>query len=366
MTHVLMLVRRFALGVMLIIAAIAILLWSDPKRIGADKSVDASTQIAVVTYASIPVLEEGVKGFLAGLKDGGFADGQNCQIRIFNAENDRTTAALIAKEIVGDTYDLVGTISTPTLQAVAAANVETKMNHVFSLTTDPWGAGIGVSRDDPYDHPPYMTGYGSLQPVEALFKLALEANPKLQRVGVVWNPSEANSESSTLAARAACKKLNVELIEATVDTSSGVVDAVNSLISRSVEAVWSGGDSTVASARDAMISATSKAKIPLFTNMPNDIQQGALFSLGADYYQVAYEGGLLAARVLEGESPKQIPVENVVPKQLALNFQVLPTYSKNWTFGKDWATQAAMTIDRDGNLVVNEKTGSAEADNEEN
>ena len=61
MTHVLMLVRRFALGVMLIIAAIAILLWSDPKRIGADKSVDASTQIAVVTYASIPVLEEGVR-----------------------------------------------------------------------------------------------------------------------------------------------------------------------------------------------------------------------------------------------------------------------------------------------------------------
>lgn len=366
MAHVLMLVRRFAVGVMLIIAAIAILLWSDPKRIGAKNSGDTATQIAVVTYGSVPVLEEGVEGFLAGLKDGGYADGENCRIRIFNAENERTTAALIAKEIVGDTYDLVGTISTPTLQAVAAANVETKMNHVFCLTTDPWGAGIGISRDDPYDHPPYMTGYGSLQPVEALFKLAIEANPKLKRVGVVWNPSESNSESSTLAARAACKKLNLELIEATVDTSSGVVDAVNSLISRSVEAVWSGGDATVAAARDAMIAATSKAKIPVFTNMPGDIQQGALFCLGADYYQVAFEGGQLAAQVLDGESPEQIPVENMVPQQLALNFQVLPIYSKNWKFGKDWANQAALTIDRDGNFVATEKSGLIEVDNEEN
>jgi ABC-type uncharacterized transport system substrate-binding protein len=350
-----MLFRRFGVGVLLILAAITILLWSDPKRLGLEKSADNSVQIAVVTYASVPVLEEGVEGLLAGLKDSGFDEGESCQIRIFNAENDRTTAALIAKEIVGDTFDLVTTISTPTLQAVAAANVETKINHVFTLTTDPWGAGIGVSRDNPDDHPPYMTGYGSLQPVEALFRLALVANPNLKRVGVVWNPSEANSESSTLAARVACEKLNIELIEATVDTSSGVVEAVNSLISRDVEAIWSGGDSTVAAARDSMIGATSNAGIPVFTNIPNDVQQGALFCLGADYYQVAYAGGLLAARVLNGESPKDIPVENVVPELLALNYQVQPIYSKNWTFVDDWKTRAEMTIDSDGSLIVTQK-----------
>ena len=345
-----MVLRRFAVGLILIFLASAILLWSDPKRVSSVRDSDAPKKLAIVNFASVPVLEEGYEGLTAALKDKGFENGKGCEIRSFNAEGDLATASLIAREVVGDNYDLVMTISTPTLQAVAVANTETEMNHVFTLTTDPWAAGVGVSRENPDDHPPYMTGYGSLQPVEELFKMALVANPNLKKVGVVWNPSEANSESSTLAARAACKRFNIELLEATVDTSSGVVDAVKSLISRNVQAIWSGGDSTVSAARDAMVATASDAGIPIFTNMPQDIEQGALFSLGADYYAVAYAGGVLGARVLNGESPADIPVENMVPVELAINLQMLPRFSDSWKFHADWKEKARLIVEKDGSL----------------
>ena len=58
-----------------------------------------------------------------------------------------------------------------------------------------------------------MTGQGTLQPVAEVFKLAREANPDLDKVGVIWNPAESNSEASTLMARKICEELNIELIE---------------------------------------------------------------------------------------------------------------------------------------------------------
>ncbi len=291
MAGLLALLRHLGVGIALIIAAAAVLLWSDPRRHKKDEAQDAPLKVALVNYVSVPVLEDGEAGMVAGLAEAGFVDGRRIEITRYNAEGDRSTAILIAKEVVGRDFDLVLTLSTPVLQAVANANTETKQTHVFTLTTDPWGAGIGISRDDPAQHPPYMTGHGTLQPVEAVFQLARQANPKLKRVGVAWNPAESNSEASTLMARSVCKDMGIELVEVTVESSSGVVEAAKALVTRDVQAIWAGGDSTVATALDAMVAAAKDGGIPVFTNMPSDVKQGVLFSTGADYYEVGRASG---------------------------------------------------------------------------
>src|SRR5262245_49858812 len=211
--------RRLLLGVGLIIAASALLLFSDPATKNRPKTAaDGKTlKVALANFSSTITLEEGQRGLIDGLAEEGFVDGRNIKITSFNAENDRATAVAIAKDVVSRDFDLILTVSTAMLQAVANANQDTARTHVFSTTTDPWGAGVGVSRENPSVHPPYMTGYGSLQPVEALFRLAREANPHLNKVGVVWNPSESNSEASTIMARRICKELDIELIAVTVD-----------------------------------------------------------------------------------------------------------------------------------------------------
>ncbi|MEM8678794.1 MAG: ABC transporter substrate-binding protein [Planctomycetota bacterium] len=339
------LLRRVGVGMLLIASASVVLLMSDPRR---HREADRVPEVLILNYVSVPVLEDGEKGLVAGLADGGFEEGTNLAIIRQNAEGDRGTAILMAKEAVGADHDLILTLSTPLLQAVAGANQETRQTHVFTLSTDPWGAGVGISREDPAQHPPYMTGYGTLQPVESLFEMARQANPELRRVGVIWNPAEANSEASTLAARKACARLSIELIEVTVDSSSAVSEAAHALVNRDVQAIWAGGDSTVAAARQTLIEIATQAGIPVFTNMPSDVKDGALFALGADYFEVGRASGQLAARVLGGESPASIPVENLVPEQLAVNLLALEPLNETWTLPNEWREQASLVVDKDG------------------
>jgi len=340
------LARHTALGLILILLASGLLLWSDPgnERLS-QKKANQVLKIAIMNFVSVPVLENGEKGMLAGLAEKGFEDGGKLEIVRYNAEGDRATAILIAKDVVGRRYDLALTLSTPMLQSFASSNLDTKQKHVFTLSTDPAGAGVGISRIDPLDHPSYMTGYGTPQPVDKLFQMAREASPGLKRVGVLWNPAESNSEASTLQARAICKKLNIELIEITVDSSAVIQESTKALLARNVEAIWAGGDTVVASGLETLITTAASGGIPVFTNMPEDVHAGAIFCLGADYYEVGRSGGHLAARVLKGEDPAKIPVENFVPEQLAINTKAASNFPDNWTIPHAWMQQAKTIVD---------------------
>jgi putative tryptophan/tyrosine transport system substrate-binding protein len=341
-------IRHFALGIALIVAAAGVLLFSDPRRNRQAGSANAAKRVALVNYVSVPVLEEGEAGMVAGLKEGGFDEAKNLTLMRYNAEGDRSTAIMIAKEVVGGEFDAVLTLSTPVLQAVANANVETQRTHVFTLSTDPWDAGVGISRKNHGEHPPYMTGQGSLPPIGALFHMAREANPHLQKVGVVWNPAESNSEACTLMARDVCRKMDLDLAEVTVDSSSAVQDAVRALLGREVQAIWAGGDSTIGAAMDTLVGTARDGGIPVFTSHPSDVKSGALFSLGADYYEVGRAGGLLAARILKGANPASIPVENYAPEVLALNMIARDMFQSKWKFGSDWPERAKLVVDQSG------------------
>ena len=194
-------VKRLALGLCLITLAVGILLLSDWNRRSDSRQV--IPRVAILQHASQPVLDEGVHGILQGLAEGGFKDGETVAIQRFNAENDTPTENAIAREVTDGRFDLILTASTLSLQAVAGANRAGRTKHVFGLVLDPFGAGVGISREDPLNHPKHLVGYGSMQPVGEAFRLARQLLPSLSTVGVVWNPAESNSQASTRKAREA-------------------------------------------------------------------------------------------------------------------------------------------------------------------
>ena len=113
-----------------------------------------------------------------------------------------------------------------------------------------------------------MVGLGTMQPVAETFKLARQLAPRLRKVGVAWNPSEANSKACTKIARTVCKELMIELLEANVDGSAAVREAVASLIGRGAEAIWIGGDNVVLSSLDAVIGPAQAGRVPVFSSVP--------------------------------------------------------------------------------------------------
>ncbi|MFK5922984.1 MAG: ABC transporter substrate-binding protein [Verrucomicrobiota bacterium] len=349
--------KRLILGFALIGATSALLLLSDlGSRIKPESTeVKRVMRIALLQHASQTVLDDGREGMIAGLKARGWEEGKNLEIKFFNAQGDMPTAQAIATSMVAGGYDLLLSVSTPSLQAVANANKAGKVNHVFGLVTDPYGAGVGISREDHLQHPAHLAGYGTLQPVKLAFETARQFNPRLAEVGVVWNASETNSLAQLEIARKVCQQLGIELKESPVDNTAGVGEAAAALVARGVQAIWVPGDVTVIVGIDPLIAAANKARIPVFTVIPPNIEKGALFDLGADYRQVGRQTGLLAGDILSGRSPATVTIDNYMPEVLLLNEQVLPKFGENWSLPVGMADRAEIRIDADGKEHRKEK-----------
>ena len=341
--------RRLALGLILIAAAAALLLLSDlGSRIQAKGKSHPQTirRVAVLQHASQSVLDQGRDGIFAGLAERGWKEGQNLEIKRYNAEGDVTVSQAIAREMVSGGNDLLLTISTPSLQAVANANKAAARPHVFGLVTSPVAAGVGIT--SPTDHPAWLAGYGTMQPVAKAFETARSMNPALKTVGVVWNAGEANAEAQVKLARKVCADMGLTLSETTVENSAGVGEAAAALVSRGVDAIWMPGDVTVITAVDSVIAAAKKGRIPVFTVIPPNAKRGALFDLGADYQEVGRLTGLLAGDILNGRDPASISIENVMPETLTLNLQTATGLKAKWTIPDSFIQSAGLVIDENG------------------
>lgn len=331
------LIKDLWLIVLLILLASAILLLSDleqrQRRTG-DRQKDYP-QIAIMQITSTPLLDNHINGVIDRLEASGMLAPDHSNIQRFNPQGDMSTANTIAREIVNGPDEMVITSSTVALQTFAKANQDKHKHHVFGAVTDPYGTGVGITGPAPDQHPPYMAGIGTFQPVEKAFRVLREIRPSIKKVGVVWNPGEQCSEACLAKARQICEELGIDLVEAVATNTTEVADALRSLFARGVEAVWIGGDS-VAIASAAMIVNLSKQNgIPVFTNDPLDVRSGALFGLGADYFTVGQYTADVAIDILNGKSPAAFRIENVVPEQLEFNTETLAWLGEGWKIGNN-------------------------------
>jgi ABC-type uncharacterized transport system substrate-binding protein len=336
--------KHLWLGFVLIAVASGILLSSDIGR--RRKSAPAPARIprvALFQFVSTALIDDTAKGVVDGLAAAGFVEGKTIQLARFNASGDYATATAIAKDLAGGGYDQIVTVSTPALQAMAAANRDGKTPHVFGAVTDPYGSGVAITGPAPDQHPAHLVGIGTFQPVANLFRIARQLNPKLRRVGVVWNPTEHNSEACVLKARAVCTELGIELAEANAGNTSEVPEAIRSILSRDVDAVWIGGDTVVNASTGSIVSIAKAAGVPVFTNDPTDTARGALVSLGASYPDVGRTIGALSAKLLRGADPCTIGVENVVPERLTINGDALAAFASAWSASPELLARAAQS-----------------------
>ena len=343
-------VKRLALGVTLIAAASVILLLSDLG--GRTGSASATIlRIAILQHANTVVLDDGIRGTLEALEEQGFRDGERLKIDLFNAQGDLPTGIAIARQLTTGDYDLVITSSTPSMQAVANSNREGKVRHLFTLVADPFVAGVGLDRADPLKHPPHLVGQGIFPPVERAFQLARRMLPTLERIGVAWNPAEANSLAFVTRAREVAKQMNLTLLEANVDNTGAVNEAISSLLARRAQAIWVGGDNTVIAAMGSLIGTAQRSGIPVFTILPGAPDRGTLFDVGPDFYQVGRQGGLLAAEILSGQDMASIPirdVQDVVPSFSSVNLKALKGLKEAWRIPDDVISAASIVVDETG------------------
>jgi putative ABC transport system substrate-binding protein len=185
------LIKRLALGLLLIAAASGVLLlsdlqWSAPAREGGQ--LGKKWNLHLISYVSVVDSEEAEQGIVEGLKHAGLVEGTDYTLTIRNAQGDMPTLNGLVQAALTDRADLLFTLSTPGLQAAMRQTNDIPI--VFTFVADPIVAGAGKSNTD---HKPNVTGVyvaGAYADVVALLR---ECMPKARKVGTLYVPTEVNT-----------------------------------------------------------------------------------------------------------------------------------------------------------------------------
>lgn len=292
---------------LLLAAALAPLLTGAQPSLAQQRSVAAT---AIVEHPALDAVRDGLREELAA---GGYEAGKNLVFLYETAQGNPATAAQIARRFVGEAPDVIVPISTPSAQAVVAATKDIPV--VFTAVTDPLGAKLVTSLERPGGN---VTGMSDLSPIAKHMALVRRISPDAKRLGVIFNPGEANSVTLVELIRKHAPESGFALVEAAAPRSADVLAAAQSLIGR-VEAIYIPTDNTVVSALEAVIRVGVDHKVPVYAGDTDSVARGAIAALGFNYRDVGRQTARIVLRVLAGEAPGEIPVEGVEITELHVN-----------------------------------------------
>lgn len=272
--------------------------------------------IGITQIVTHPALDANSKGFIDQMAKEGFIEGKNVKYIINHPEGDMSLAASIARKFVSQKVDMILAIATPTAQACAKAVKGTKIPIIFGSLTDPVAAAVVESWEKPGGN---VTGVSDWADVGTQVKLIKDICPNVKKLGVIYNAGETNSVVQVNELKKAAPGLGIEkIVEASAATTADVMVAARSLVG-SVDAVWVPTDNTVVSAFEAVVKVCEDNKIPLFAADTATVDRGAIGTPGISYYVLGQECGKIAARVLRGAKPADIPVSKCAMTDLYLN-----------------------------------------------
>ncbi|MFC1984681.1 ABC transporter substrate-binding protein [Chloroflexota bacterium] len=288
---------KIIVGICLILALVI------PFSIGCGAGVEY--KIGLSQFATHPAADAGREGFIDALTDAGFIEDVDVEYDFQNPEGDATVELTIAQKFVSDEVDLIFTFGTGITQACLTAAKSTDIPIVFCSLTDPVAAEVVSDWVHPNEN---ITGTSDMIEVDSIVDLILQMVPGVETLGTVYNASEVNSVVLVDAFNDYCSELDIEVVEATVVTSADVLTAAQSLVGR-VDAIWVGTDNTVVSGLEGVLGVCEANLIPFFPSDDPSIEKGGIATLGFDYYDVGYQTGEMAVRILNGTPADEIDVE---------------------------------------------------------
>lgn len=265
----------------------------------------------IVAHQSLNKVHQGV---IDALRARGYSE-NNSKIMFENAYGNIATAAQIAQKFIANDADIIIAIATPSAQTAIRAARDTHTPIVFASVTDPLKAQLVSNLQHPGQN---VTGTRNTPMVDKQINLLRQVFPQLKSLGIVLNYGEENSVELLQAIKAYCKPLDIAVEAVAANTSAEVQTATKNLVGK-IDVLFLLQDNTVAAALPAVLKVTADNKIPVFASYIEAVKAGALLGLAYDEYDIGYQSGLIAARILSGSKPGDIAVEDPRKTILAIN-----------------------------------------------
>lgn len=277
-------------------------------------------KIGISQFAEHPALDDVRKGFEDELK----SLGVNADIIYKNSQGDTGVAGVIAQKFVSDKADLIFGIAT--VSAQAAKQSTDKIPVLFSAVTDPVNSQLVKTMDKVGGN---VTGTTDATPMEKQLGLFQKIDPKIKKVGIIYNTSESNSEIQVANAKEIGAKLGLEIRAVGVNNINDIPQAVNSMISK-VDGFYTITDNIVASAINLISMAANERGMVTVGAEEAHVKGGILLTDGLSYYELGRQTGRMAKEILvDGKKPEDMPVETLANTTKVVNVKTMNNLKLN-------------------------------------
>ncbi len=222
-----------------------------------------------------------------------------------NAEGDSAALSTILENVKSDGVDILVPIATNTAQSAKMVFEDAGIPVVFAAVSDPVAAGLTG------DDCGFITGVSNNIPAAEIVNLISDFQPDYKLIGFLYTSSETNSVSTINAAKAYCDANGIAYEEVSIANLSELQTAVETLISKGVDALYTGNDNSIASAMSTYIDVAYEYGIPVYCGADSMVADGGFATIGVDYVQLGGQVATIVERIANGEQPEDIPYETL-------------------------------------------------------
>lgn len=276
------------------------------KSTASEESSGASYTIGICNYVDDASLNQIVENINARLAEIESEQGITIEVKYDNCNADANVMNQIIANFAADNVDLMVGVATPVAMAMQSATEDSKTPVVFAAVSDPVGAGLVASLEEPGSN---VTGSSDNLDTNSVMNLIFAQNPDAKKIGLLYDVGQDSSTTAIEHAKAYLDDKGVEYVERTATTAEEVALAAQALVSDGVDAVFTPTDNTIMKAELAIYETFADAGIPHYTGADSFALNGAFLGYGVDYANLGRETADMIASILtEGKDPATTPV----------------------------------------------------------
>jgi putative tryptophan/tyrosine transport system substrate-binding protein len=257
-----------------------------------------------------------------GLKEAGYVEGRNVAIKDRSAGGRFDRLPGLAAELVADPVAVIVALSPPAARAAKAATATIPI--VFAIGADPVELGLVSSLNRPGGNVTGVTFFINTLGAKRL-ELLRELVPSAKVIGVLINPRNPTSQSQTTDVQAAAGAHGIELMIVDASSERDIDTAFTSFVQHHVNAIIVGADSLFLSRREQLVGLAARHALPTIYYLREFADVGGLISYGTSITDAYRLTGGYVGRILKGEKPADLPVQQTVKFELAINLKTAKT-----------------------------------------
>jgi putative tryptophan/tyrosine transport system substrate-binding protein len=257
--------------------------------------------------------------FRRGLGEAGYVESRNVAIEYRFAENQPDKLPVLAADLVSRKVAVIAAMGGGNSTLAAKASTTT-IPVVFVTGGDPVQEGFVASLNRPGSNVTGINWFGSQLAAKEL-ELLHECVPSAAVIAMLTNPKLPESARTQNDAEDAARMLGRQLLILHASTPSEIHTAFVTLRQRRADAVLVGSDPFFSGRRQQIVALTTRDAIPDMYSNREFVEEGGLMSYGNDIADAYRRAGLHVGRILKGENPADLPVDQATKFEFVINLK---------------------------------------------